>query len=100
MGCMESINSIANSIEHLSLDELRAKICQFFEKEPIFHGQFFDDNRRWCVVCEAPVVIDKPTKKAPHNHMICVKCNSIWPEYVNSFSVPGSDEEDDFYEDI
>jgi hypothetical protein len=58
-------------------------LAQLFAEEPIQHGQFFDDGRRWCGICMHPKLICEPSENDFWQEKTCSDCTCLWPEYVH-----------------
>lgn len=49
------------------------------------HGQWFDDGRRWCALCESPRWPNAACDTRRWQHMICHTCSAVWPEHQADF---------------
>jgi hypothetical protein len=62
-------------------DEARQMLIELFENMPTSHGQYFDNGKRWCAICESSQIVRKATEHNKFADKICCNCNCIWPEY-------------------
>lgn len=65
--------------------DVKQMLIDLFAESEIIHGQFFDDNRRWCGTCNAPVTTTLHSESNPWNSKICTACSSVWPEFIQEF---------------
>ena len=87
------------------LVELEEFIKNLLSKEPadptdlkIIHGQLFDDNRRWCGLCQSARFICEPVESNQWADKMCSSCSSLWPEYVELALAAIAD--DEIFEDV
>ena len=63
-------------------DDLRKVLAKEFIESDIIHGQWFDDGRRWCCVCQATRFMCEPVEKDVWADKTCPECTGLWPEFV------------------
>lgn len=89
---------LTNLISNVNLDTVESDYINHNEDESfledfnfIQHGTKFDNNKRWCEVCNSPQETMSNLSICMHeqelfSHLInisCSRCSAIWPEHVN-----------------
>ena len=69
---------------HLSKED-REHIVEIFSSLDVQHGQFFDDGRRWCMMCKHPRGFSISHEHLSWKEKACLVCSAIWPEYIEEF---------------
>ena len=91
--------SQSNKIDQQSVmpseEEFRIMLANIFLTQPIDHGTKFDNNKRWCGVCNQTQPQCNASKIDYWADKMCPNCTAVWPEYVKNFyqAVQTQDEE-------
>ena len=64
--------------------------------EDIPHGEWFDDDSRWCHTCQLTKFMCEAVETNVWSEKTCHTCFSLWPEYFTEFGSFLQD--DDLYE--
>ena len=64
-------------------DDFRKMLVDAFAKSEISHGEWFDDCRRWCCICQSARFMCEPVDDNVWAEKTCPECSGLWPEYVD-----------------
>ena len=54
--------------------------------EDIPHGEWFDDDSRWCHSCQLTKFMCEEVETNAWSEKTCHTCFSLWPEYLTEFA--------------
>jgi len=78
-----SLRNLKMSLEQPKLTtDLKTMLLKEFAESDISHGEWFDDDRRWCSVCQAPRFMCEPVENNMWADKTCSECTCLWPEFV------------------
>lgn len=83
-------------------DYFRKMISEYFAAAPIDHGEWFDDGRRWCGMCNHPRFMCEPIEGMKYADKTCRSCSCLWPEFVSMVADDIENDEDfsEFFDEV
>jgi len=62
--------------------DFKLMLAKEFIESDIVHGQWFDDGRRWCCICQTTRFMCEPVAGDVWADKTCPECTGLWPEFV------------------
>lgn len=90
----EMVTTIDSPAEQATqVEDVKDYLIRMFEESPIRHGQRFDNQTRWCEVCNST---KSPVEVNSDNWLtkMCKDCQAVWPEHIEEFLYKCQTEED------